>query len=858
MGDNDFGRFHLLERIGAGGMGEVFRAEMRSTDGFSRVVVVKRMLPDLAADADAVASFVHEAKLAARIIHPNVVQVHDFGKVGARYYLVMEYVAGCDLARLLAMQRMQERKLVPNAAVTIAAALLNGLEFAHALRDGDGQPLYLVHRDVTPGNVLLGTAGEIKLSDFGIAKTRERLEHTRVGAVKGKWNYMSPEQARGASWLDARSDLFAVGVVLYEMLTAERPFKGKTGRDVAAAVQSGQYPPPEGVGPGLTEVIKRALQTKIEARYQSARGFREVLLARAAADGIQPDPDLLRTLVEEAATAFAAPPMPPRPASTEPAASDREATDVMDHGEPDAVATAPARRPPPSAPRLPPAEVVSEPTPVAAAIQQPSVTATSVSVVIKPKHFVLGGVALGLLVVATFVIAARISHVAAKPHTVRVALRMYPAQEQWFVEHVFKPFGEREGCKVEIVEFNSTEELTRIIANGEVDMSKIDVEHAPVLVELGQLQRISALGERVDPQGYAELIGQLRPEALQLGRFHTTVGDDLYMLPRKLETALLAYRRSLVALAAAEWAKQRAALDKRLEGVLGHGLPEGFDLSPDPARWTTWDVVAAAWVWAHTPIDGRTEPRYAVRPEKRVLMEAVAGGAPGSEPWRVSPALVDVFFTYAVLRELDVLNAESVKPEADWLRLRDLLAHKSIAAFDEVQIDIGILTGNGHGLPQLIDDPKDLDVAPLPRLASLARGETTAQESRTEIWGWGWGVPRNSREPELAMRLIMTILSHDRHAAELEEFPILRVRKDVAPEWPISKRTNEVGDAQLATGRGLYIDWPKRAGDLERFEQRINKAYREVIVDRHYGSADHAIDRAVIEGKLRQILDVTD
>jgi len=126
------------------------------------------------------------------------------------------------------------------------------------------------------------------------------------------------------------------------------------------------------------------------------------------------------------------------------------------------------------------------------------------------------------------------------------------------------------------------------------------------------------------------------------------------------------------------------------------------------------------------------------------------------------------------------------------------------------------------------------------------------------VWGWGWGVPRNSREPELAMRLIMTILSHDRHTAELEEFPILRVRKDVAPVWPVARRLNEVGDAQLANGRGQYIDWPKRAGMLEQIEQRIVRAYRELIVDRHYGTSEHPIDRAVIEAKLHEILDVAD
>src|SRR4051794_18609933 len=173
---SEFGRFQLLERIGVGGMGEVFRAEMRGPDGFSRTVVVKRMLPELAAEPDAVAMFVDEARLAARLIHPNVVQVYDFGKVGARYFLVMEYVEGCDLSRLLVHVGEQKRTLPIGISISIVSALLEALAYAHDLRGSNGAPLGLVHRDVASSNVLLGSRGEIKLTDFGIAKTRERLE----------------------------------------------------------------------------------------------------------------------------------------------------------------------------------------------------------------------------------------------------------------------------------------------------------------------------------------------------------------------------------------------------------------------------------------------------------------------------------------------------------------------------------------------------------------------------------------------------------------------------------------------------------------------------------------------------------
>src|SRR6185436_19257224 len=158
-----------------------------------RVVVVKRMLPDLTAESGAVSMFIDEAKLSARLVHPNIVQVYDFGKIDKRYFLVMEYVAGCDLSRLLAHLDDQGRKVPLSASVRIITALLNGLAYAHEMRGADGAPLGVVHRDVAPSNILLGTRGEIKLTDFGIAKTRDRLEHTRAGVIKGKYHYMSPE-----------------------------------------------------------------------------------------------------------------------------------------------------------------------------------------------------------------------------------------------------------------------------------------------------------------------------------------------------------------------------------------------------------------------------------------------------------------------------------------------------------------------------------------------------------------------------------------------------------------------------------------------------------------------------------------
>jgi serine/threonine protein kinase len=886
---DDFGRFRLLERIGAGGMGEVFRAEMRGPDRFSRIVVVKRMLPDLTAEAGAVAMFVDEARLSARLVHPNIVQVYDFGRVEGRYFLVMEYVAGCDLSRLLSHLDEHKRRLPVAAVVRITAALLNGLAYAHELRDDDGTPLNVVHRDVAPSNVLLGARGEIKLTDFGIAKTRDRLEHTRAGVIKGKFHYMSPEQA-SAGELDARSDLFAVGVILFKMLTGQRPFRGASGDDVLANIKSGTYPRAETLNPELDRrlaaVMERSLQTRPDDRFQTAREFRSALLA---CNIEQSATDFIGSLVNEVATPYTKHP-PPSSAPSKPSKSSKpsETTEVLTNQAVDetsspiaatdeltapapgssmpmavpvktAVATAvgePVQRPATSPivwPSLPTA--ASQPSGASA----PSNVTTTSTVVIHTKHVVLGVLVLVALLGLTLFVASRLSDggaAASKTRVVRVALRMYPAQAEWLKQEVFAPFARANNCKVEVVEFNATGELAGMLANGEADVAKIDVQHAPMLVELGRLQRIPPLAERVDSKGWAALRAALRPEAIRFGTFQTTIGDDLYLVPRKLETGQLFYRPSAVHAAVRAFPAHQEALDARLREVIGHGLPEGFTPSKDPARWTSWDLIAISWVWAHEPFKGKTEPRYALRAQVRVLMEAIANGAPEREPWRTSPAMVSLFYEYAVMRELDVLHPDTYKT-IEYAKVRELLSNGGLAAFIVVQIDVGILVGSGRGLPQQIDNQNDWDVAPLPRVVDLAHAGTAplVPESLSEVWGWGWGVPRNSREPELAMKLIMNIVSRERHTAELEQFPILSVRKDVQPVSPIARRVNEVGDAQFWNGRARYIAWPIRAGELEQAEERIERAFRDIIIDRSYRGVAVAIDRAKIEARLRAILD---
>src|SRR5512139_2277258 len=219
-----FGRYQLLELIARGGMAEVHKAKSHGVEGFEKVLVIKSILPELSRDAEFVEMFVKEAKIAVSLSHPNIVQVFDLGRADDRYFIAMEYVAGTDLSTLLRRAARHELPLAPALSVFIASEVAQALDYAHRRRDQDLQPMSLVHRDVSPQNILLGFEGAVKLTDFGIAKARHKVEeNTQAGVLKGKYAYMAPEQARGEP-VDARADLYALGIVLYECLSGTHPF----------------------------------------------------------------------------------------------------------------------------------------------------------------------------------------------------------------------------------------------------------------------------------------------------------------------------------------------------------------------------------------------------------------------------------------------------------------------------------------------------------------------------------------------------------------------------------------------------------------------------------------------------------
>jgi eukaryotic-like serine/threonine-protein kinase len=269
-----FGSYRLIEKLGDGGMAMVYRAVVQGPEGFERPVVIKRVLPELSRDQKFVDMFLSEAKLCARLHHPNIVQVHALGEVGGEYFLAMEYVDGMDLATALKRAHDLARPMPLGVACYIASELASALAYAHALTDAEGRPLEIVHRDVNPSNLMLTKQGSLKLLDFGIARAaahaRVRSEKTRTGTLKGKISYMAPEQAEGVA-IDRRADLFALGIVLYECLTLDRLFRGGDEFETLRLVREAKVFPPSSVrpdvDPDLDAVVMRLLQRSPDGRY---------------------------------------------------------------------------------------------------------------------------------------------------------------------------------------------------------------------------------------------------------------------------------------------------------------------------------------------------------------------------------------------------------------------------------------------------------------------------------------------------------------------------------------------------------------------------------------------------------------
>jgi serine/threonine-protein kinase len=276
------GKYTLVRRLATGGMAELFLAIQRSVGGFEKLIVIKRILPSMNQERAFIEMLLHEARIAATLTHPNLVQVFDLGVVDGAYFIAMEHVHGEDLRAIVRQLKSREAPEFPTEhALTIVVGVCAGLAYAHEKHDLDGTPLDIVHRDVSPQNVVVTFGGDVKLVDFGIAKSVARLgEDTESGRLKGKVPYMSPEQARGEA-VDGRSDVFAAGVILFELTTGRRLFKAASEYETLKLICERDYPLPSRIRPGyppaLEAIVMRALARDRAQRYQSAREMQGAL-----------------------------------------------------------------------------------------------------------------------------------------------------------------------------------------------------------------------------------------------------------------------------------------------------------------------------------------------------------------------------------------------------------------------------------------------------------------------------------------------------------------------------------------------------------------------------------------------------
>jgi len=273
-------RYRVIERLEAGGMAEVFRGEAASLQGFKKQVAIKRVLPHLAQNKNFIAMFLDEARLGARLNHANIVTVFDIGAADNTYFIVMEFVDGANLKAVMESLRKQGRRFPVKEAIYICMEACRGLSYAHEMVDDEGHDLHIVHRDVSPPNIMITKRGEVKLTDFGLAKATTQLEKTDPGVVKGKFSYLSPEAALGQP-VDARADVFALGIVLWEMLAGRRLFLGETDYQTVKLVQQANIPSLRRLNPEVDEEFERVLGGALErdpaARFQSARDFGDAL-----------------------------------------------------------------------------------------------------------------------------------------------------------------------------------------------------------------------------------------------------------------------------------------------------------------------------------------------------------------------------------------------------------------------------------------------------------------------------------------------------------------------------------------------------------------------------------------------------
>ncbi|MDB4974705.1 MAG: serine/threonine protein kinase [Myxococcaceae bacterium] len=277
-----FGKYLLLQRVSVGGMAEVFKALPANADRIDQIVAIKRILPNIAEDQEFIGMFIDEARIAGQLHHPNICRIYELGRVNNDHYIAMQFLWGRDLLKLMNRYKKAGRFVSPMMAAFIGSKALSALHYAHTKLDENGQPLHIIHRDVSPQNIIVGYSGAVKLIDFGVARAASQSQKTQAGILKGKFGYMSPEMIRGLP-IDHRSDVFAMGICLHELLTSTRLFYGETDFATLELVRDANVVPPSHKAPGvpaaLDAIVMKALSREADDRYQDAEEMQQALEA---------------------------------------------------------------------------------------------------------------------------------------------------------------------------------------------------------------------------------------------------------------------------------------------------------------------------------------------------------------------------------------------------------------------------------------------------------------------------------------------------------------------------------------------------------------------------------------------------
>ncbi len=266
-----FGKYLLLDKFAVGGMAEVFRGKIIGDQGFEKIIVIKKLLPHINKDQEILTHFIDEAKLVAQLHHENIIHIYDFGNIDGTYFIAMEFLFGNDLRTILEHAKKKNRPITLDHILHIISKICDGLSHAHELKNYQGKPLNIIHRDISPQNIFVTFDGQVKILDFGIAKSAIQQVETQIGTLKGKLSYMSPEQAAGIK-IDFRSDIFSIGILLYEALTQKSMFEGET-IQILSKIMDVQYEPIENIikniPPQLARILNKSLQKLPKNRYAS-------------------------------------------------------------------------------------------------------------------------------------------------------------------------------------------------------------------------------------------------------------------------------------------------------------------------------------------------------------------------------------------------------------------------------------------------------------------------------------------------------------------------------------------------------------------------------------------------------------